>query len=72
MIKLLAAYAACPTLNAAIRVRNYGRKHPFASCLLSFEDSQVLDNALRHINAHAERTEQAAYEAEITHYGSIK
>ena len=51
MLKLLAAYAAAPTLNAAIRVRNYGRKHPFSVCLLSFEDQQVLDNALRHIKS---------------------
>ena len=51
MNKLLAAYAAAPTLNAAIRIRNHARKHPFSVCLLSFEDQQVLDNALRHIKA---------------------
>jgi len=51
MIKLLAAYAACPTLNDALRARNYSLKHPMASCLLSFEDRQILANAIRHIDA---------------------
>ena len=51
MQKLLAAYVAAPTLNAAIRLRNYNLKHPFASCLLTFEEKEVLDSAIRHIKA---------------------
>ena len=54
MTKLLAAYAASTNslANAAIRVGNYIRKHPISvECMLSFEDQQVLDNALRHIKS---------------------
>ena len=51
MTKLLAAYTAAPTLNAAIKVRNYSLKHPMAACMLTFEQHEVLAAAIRHVNA---------------------
>lgn len=48
MINLLTRYRTQPTANNAAAVRAYGRKHPFAICLLDNEMSAILSEALRH------------------------
>jgi len=66
--KLLAAYTAAPTLNAAIKVRNYSLKHPMTACLLTFEQQEVLAAAIRHINAmkEASPTRKINYKPRLT------
>lgn len=50
MINLLTRYRTQPTAKNALAVRTYGRKHPFAVCLLDAEMSAILSAALLHAN----------------------
>jgi hypothetical protein len=50
MLKLLNTYVAKPTLDNAKRIRDYDRKHPMASCMLSPAESNILADAIHHAN----------------------
>ena len=46
MQKLLNAYRANLSLDNARKLRAYDRKHPFGACMLTREDSQLLNLAI--------------------------
>lgn len=50
LLKLLQAYALQPTLQRAMKIRAYDRKHPMAACLLSKADQDLLADAIHHAN----------------------
>lgn len=51
MLKLLNTYTANPTLKNAQKVRAYSRAHPFATCLLTTEQGDLLAEAIHHANS---------------------
>jgi len=56
MTKLLTAYRAARTFPIAQKVRAYTLKHPMAACMLSFEEANLLKDALAHaVEAHCQR-----------------
>ena len=48
MNKLIAAYRASPSLENALKVRAYDRKHPLAACVLTISEAETLRLAIRH------------------------
>lgn len=46
MTKLIAAYRNDPSIKNARKLERYERAHPMAVCLLSKEDSELLNEAL--------------------------
>ena len=53
MQKLLNTYRADPSFANARKLRAYERAHPFASCMLTREDDELLNNAILQANAPA-------------------
>lgn len=54
MNKLLATYRANPSFANARKVRAYERAHPFALCLLTREDANLVADAIHHANTPQE------------------
>lgn len=50
MSKLIQAYRAARNVKNAQRLRVYERAHPFASCILTREDSDLLADAIAQAN----------------------
>lgn len=50
MFKLLNTYRASPTVKNAQKLRAYDRSHPFAACMLTREDGDLLADAIHHAN----------------------
>jgi hypothetical protein len=50
MTKLLTAYRASASLKTAQKLRAYARSHPFAACLLSKDDADLLADAIHNAN----------------------
>jgi hypothetical protein len=48
MQKLLNTYLAKPTLGNARKIKDYNRKHPFASCVMTEADIQIIRAAIQH------------------------
>ena len=50
MLKVLTRYFDSPTLRNAQAVRSYERSHPFGRTILTFEQHEVLADAIHHAN----------------------
>lgn len=55
MQKLIDAYRKNPILANAMRLVIHAKRHPMASCLLTFEDAAVLEQARMELRPVAEK-----------------
>jgi len=49
MTNLLKAYLNKPTLKNALKIRAYSLRHPMALCMMTQFDTEMFNDALRHV-----------------------